>query len=81
MSRLRDIEQINQLVSQVVISFPSQILIAIISLAFMLIYSFKLLGVAVLMAFIMSLSTIIFLPTLQRKVRDVIVLKPKIKVC
>jgi len=72
-SRLRDIEQINQLVSQVVISFPSQILIAIISLAFMLIYSFKLLGVAVLMAFIMSLSTIIFLPTLQLKVSDVIV--------
>ncbi|BAZ49605.1 ABC transporter ATP-binding protein [Nostoc sp. NIES-4103] len=72
-SRLRDIEQINQMVSQVVITLPSQIFIAFISLAFMLLYSPKLLGVAVFMALLMSLSTIVFLPRLQSKVRDLIV--------
>ena len=72
-SRLRDIEQINQMVSQVVISLPSQIFIAAISLGFMLLYSPKLLGIAVLMALLMSLSTIVFLPSLQNKIRDLIV--------
>ncbi|MCF4966750.1 peptidase domain-containing ABC transporter [Nostoc sp. CMAA1605] len=72
-SRLRDIEEINQLVSQIVISLPSQIFIAVISIIFMGIYSFKLLLLAVLIAIIMSTSTIIFLPTLQRKIRDILV--------
>lgn len=72
-SRLRDIEEINQLVSQVVISLPNQFFIAIISLFFMFLYSLKLLSVAVLVALLMSLSTVTFLPTLQQKVRDVII--------
>ncbi|XHR82375.1 MAG: peptidase domain-containing ABC transporter [Gloeotrichia echinulata GP01] len=72
-SRLRDIEEINQLVSQVVISLPSQIFIAAISLLFMGFYSFKLLTLAVFIAIVMSISTIIFLPTLQQKVRDIFV--------
>ncbi|PSB05314.1 ABC transporter ATP-binding protein, partial [filamentous cyanobacterium CCP2] len=41
-SRLRDIEEINRLVSDVVISLPSSILIAIVSLVLMIIYSWKL---------------------------------------
>lgn len=72
-SRLRDIEEINQLVSQIVISLPSQFFIAVISLFFMFFYSLKLLTVAVVVALTMSLSTVIFLPTLQQKVRDVII--------
>lgn len=49
-SRLRDIREINNLISQVVIKLPSRFFIALISLGFMLFYSWKLtlaaLGVA-----------------------------------
>lgn len=74
-SRLRDIEQINQLVSQVVVSLPSQLSIAVVSLGFMLFYSVKLTLVAAVIAVLMTLSTFIFLPTLQQKVRSVLVLE------
>ena len=74
-SRLRDIQEINQLVSQVVVSLPSQIFIALISFSFMLFYSWKLTVVAVLIAVLMSLSTFAMLPTLQQKVRSVLVLE------
>ncbi|MFN6477385.1 peptidase domain-containing ABC transporter [Nostoc sp. DedQUE07] len=73
-SRLQDIQQINQLISQAVISLPSQLLIAAVSLSFMLFYSWKLTLVGVIIAIIMSLSTIVFLPTLQQKIRSVLVL-------
>jgi ATP-binding cassette subfamily C protein len=73
-SRLEDIEQINQLVSQVVVSLPSQMFSAVISLGFMLFYSGKLTLVAILIATFMTLSTLVFLPTLQQKIRQVLVL-------
>ncbi|MHC5741759.1 MAG: peptidase domain-containing ABC transporter [Nostoc sp.] len=73
-SRLQDIQQINQLISQAIISLPSQLLIAAVSLSFMLFYSWKLTLVGVIIAIVMSLSTIIFLPTLQQKIRSVLVL-------
>jgi ATP-binding cassette, subfamily C, bacterial len=38
-SRLRDVEEINRLVSQVIVSLPSSILIAVASLGVMLFYS------------------------------------------
>ncbi|MEH2070217.1 MAG: peptidase domain-containing ABC transporter [Nostoc sp.] len=72
-SRLRDIQEINQMVSQVVIAIPSQFFVAAISLAFMVFYSVKLLGLSVIVALIMSLSTIIFLPTLRQKIRNLLV--------
>jgi ATP-binding cassette, subfamily C, bacterial len=73
-SRLEDVQQINQLVAQVVISLPSQLFIAIISLGFMLFYSLSLTLVAIAVAVCMTISTVIFLPTLQQKVRRVMVL-------
>lgn len=73
-SRLQDIQQINKLISQVVVGLPSQFFTATISLAFMLFYSGKLTLVASAIAFLMTLSTIIFLPALQQKVRNVLVL-------
>jgi ATP-binding cassette, subfamily C, bacterial len=73
-SRLEDIQQINQLVSQVVISLPSQLIIALVSLGFMLFYSVKLAAVAGAIALLMLLSTVIFLPALKQKVRNVLVL-------
>lgn len=72
-SRLRDIQQINQLVSQVVATLPSQFFIAIVSLGFMLFYSQRLTIVAVIIATLMTLSTVIFLPTLQQKTRNALV--------
>ena len=73
-SRLEDIEEINQLISQIVVSLPSQFFIALVSFGFMLFYSFKLTAVAVIVSLLMTLSTIVFLPTLQQKVRSLIVL-------
>ncbi|MBW4563348.1 MAG: peptidase domain-containing ABC transporter [Mojavia pulchra JT2-VF2] len=73
-SRLQDIQQINQLVSQAVIGLPSQLFIGVVSLGFMLFYSWKLTFVAIIVAIVMSLSTVVFLPTLQQKVRSVLVL-------
>jgi ATP-binding cassette subfamily C protein len=72
-SRLGDIQQINQLVSQVVATLPSQLFIALISFGFMLFYSQKLTIVAVIIAALMTLSTVIFLPTLQQKTRNALV--------
>jgi ATP-binding cassette subfamily C protein len=72
-SRLRDIREINLLVSQVVITLPSESFIALVSMGLMLIYSWKLTAAAIAVAFLMSLSTLIFLPTLQQKTRDVLV--------
>jgi len=74
-SRLDDIQQINQLVSQTVVSLPSQSFSALISLGLMLFYSIKLTLVAVVISVIMTLSTLVFLPTLQQKVRSLLVLE------
>ncbi|MBE9130107.1 hypothetical protein IQ257_29015 [Coleofasciculus sp. LEGE 07092] len=73
-SRLRDIREINQLVSQAIISLPSQFFIALVSWGFMLFYSWKLTVAAAAIAILMTLSTIIFLPALQQKTRSVLVL-------
>ena len=73
-SRLQDIQQINHLVAQAVISLPSSLFIGLISLSFMVFYSWKLTLVATVVAIVMSLSTIVFLPTLQQKIRSILVL-------
>ncbi len=74
-SRLQDIQQINQLVSQVVVSLPSQLFISVVSFGFMLFYSWKLTIAAVGIAILMTISTVIFLPTLQQKTRTLLVLE------
>ncbi len=75
MSRLRDIQEINQLVSQSVIGLPSQLFIALISLTFMLSYNGKLTLLALLFSVLMTSSTLIFLPILQQKTRNLLVLE------
>ncbi|MBW4646959.1 MAG: peptidase domain-containing ABC transporter [Goleter apudmare HA4340-LM2] len=72
-SRLRDIREINLLVSQVVTTLPSELFIALVSLGLMLVYSWQLTIAAIAVAFFMSLSTIVFLPALQQKTHDVLV--------
>lgn len=73
-SRLGDIQQINRLVLQVVVGLPSQFFIGIVSFGFMLFYSWELTVVAIVAAILMSVTTIIFLPTLQQKTRSTLVL-------
>ncbi|NWF57969.1 MAG: peptidase domain-containing ABC transporter [Fischerella sp.] len=72
-SRLRDIDQINQLVAQVIVGLPSQFFIALVSFGFMIFYSWKLTTVAVVVAVVMTLSTIVFQPTLRIKTRELLV--------
>jgi ATP-binding cassette subfamily C protein len=72
-SRLEDIQEINQLVSQIVVNLPSQFFIAIVSLFLMFNYSPKLTLSAVGLASLMTLSTLIFLPALQQKNRSLLV--------
>ncbi|MBD2183796.1 peptidase domain-containing ABC transporter [Aerosakkonema funiforme] len=74
-SRLRDIQQINQLVSQVVIGLPSQLFIALVSLGFMVFYSWKLAICSCLIALLTILTPLFLLPTLQQKVRNLLVLE------
>ncbi|HEY9627456.1 MAG TPA: peptidase domain-containing ABC transporter [Coleofasciculaceae cyanobacterium] len=74
-SRLRDIEEINRLVSDVIVNLPSSILIAIASLGLMVFYSWKLAIVAVIAAIVMTLSTVVFQPILQQKTRRAMVLE------
>ena len=74
-SRLRDIQEINQLVSQVAISLPSQFFIAVVSFSFMLFYSRQLTLAATVIALLMTASTIIFLPALQQKTRSLLILE------
>lgn len=73
-SRLEDIQAINQLVSQAVVRLPSQCFIALVSLGFMVVYSATLTGVALAIALVMTLSTVVFLPILQQKTRNLLVL-------
>jgi ATP-binding cassette, subfamily C, bacterial len=74
-SRLQDIQEINQLVSQVAVSLPSQFFIAVVSFCFMLFYSKELTFAATVIALLMTASTIIFLPALQQKTRNLLVLE------
>lgn len=73
-SRLRDINEINQLLSQVVVLLPSQFFVATISFSFMLFYSWKLTLAVLLIGICMTLSTLPFLPILRRAIRSLLVL-------
>ncbi|MBE8999945.1 peptidase domain-containing ABC transporter [Nostoc sp. LEGE 12447] len=73
-SRLRDINEINQLVSQIVVLLPSQFFIAVISFCLMLFYSWRLTLVVIFIIFLMTVSTLPFLPILQQRTRSLLVL-------
>jgi len=72
-SRLRDIDQINQLIAQVVVGLPSKFFVSLISLGFMFFYSWKLTLVALVISMVMTISTFIFQPTLQQKTNELLV--------
>lgn len=72
-SRLQDIQEINQLIAQVVNSLPSQLFIALISFGLMLFYSWKLSLVALGLTILTLIVTVVFIPTLQQKIRGALV--------
>jgi ATP-binding cassette subfamily C protein len=73
-SRLQDVYMVYQMVSQIVVSLPGQIFVAFISLLLMLVYSPPLTLAALIIGALMSLSTIAFLPALQRRTREALVM-------
>ena len=73
-SRLEDIQEINHLIAQAVVSLPSQFFVALVSLGFMFFYSPKLSIIALIIAVLMTISTIVFMPTLQQKIRHAMAL-------
>ncbi|PMB25897.1 peptidase domain-containing ABC transporter [Fischerella thermalis] len=73
-SRLRDINEINQLLSQVVALLPSQFFVAIVSFGLMLFYSWKLSLAVILIGVLMALSSLPLLPVLRRAIRNLLVL-------
>lgn len=73
-SRLRDINEINQLISHIVVMLPSQFFIAVISFGLMLFYSWQLAIAVILIGGLMSLSSLPLLPVLQQKTRNLLVL-------
>lgn len=66
-SRLRDIQRIRNVISQLLVSLPSEFFIAVASLGFLLVYNWKLMAFTAAIAAVMSLSTIAFLPTLRQQ--------------
>jgi ABC-type bacteriocin/lantibiotic exporter with double-glycine peptidase domain len=73
-SRIADVSHINALVSQIVLGLPSQFFIALISLGFMLFYSWGLTLASIGAFIIVTLVNLLFLPALRQKTRNQIVL-------
>lgn len=72
-SRLRDIEEIDRLISQAIVSLPSQLFVALISVGIMISYSYKLSVFAGAIAILMSSSTILILPYFRQKIQRLLV--------
>ncbi|WP_375500768.1 peptidase domain-containing ABC transporter [uncultured Nostoc sp.] len=73
-SRIADVDHINELVSQIVLGLPSQFFIALVSLGFMLFYSWGLTLASLAAFMIVTLVNLLFLPALRQKTRSAIVL-------
>ncbi|MDM9384119.1 peptidase domain-containing ABC transporter [Chlorogloeopsis sp. ULAP01] len=73
-SRIADVDRINELVSEVVLGLPSQFFIALVSLGFMLFYSWGLTLASLAAFIIVTLVNLLFLPALRAKTRSQIVL-------
>ncbi|MBE9011081.1 peptidase domain-containing ABC transporter [Pseudanabaenaceae cyanobacterium LEGE 13415] len=70
LSRLQDIQQLNYLISQSIVSLPSRFFVAAISFGLMLFYSWKLSVFAIAVSILMTVSVFILQPTLQRKMQQ-----------
>ncbi|WP_445628627.1 peptidase domain-containing ABC transporter [Nostoc sp. DSM 114167] len=72
-SRIADVHTINNLVSQIVLGLPSEFFVALVSLGFMLFYSWQLTLASVAAFIIVTFVNLLFLPALRQKTRSLIV--------
>ncbi|WP_445629425.1 peptidase domain-containing ABC transporter [Nostoc sp. DSM 114167] len=72
-SRIADVKAINNLVSQIVLGLPSQFFIAVISLGFMLFYSWELTLASIVAFIVVTGVNLLFLPAMRQKTRNLIV--------
>ncbi|MFN6528074.1 peptidase domain-containing ABC transporter [Nostoc sp. ChiSLP03a] len=72
-SRIADVHTINNLVSQIVLGLPSQFFVALVSLGFMLFYSWQLTLASVAAFVVVTFVNLLFLPALRQKTRSLIV--------
>ncbi|MEH2247766.1 peptidase domain-containing ABC transporter [Nostoc sp.] len=72
-SRIADVNAIHNLVSQIVLGLPSQFFIAVISLGFMLFYSWELTLASIVAFIIVTAVNLLFLPAMRQKTRKMIV--------
>ena len=72
-SRLADVRRINGLIAEAVSGLPSQLFVALVSLALMLFYSWQLTVAAVLVFLLIILVNLVFLPTLRERIRTLII--------
>ncbi|GCL36663.1 bacteriocin-processing peptidase. Cysteine peptidase. MEROPS family C39 [Sphaerospermopsis reniformis] len=74
-SRIADVHAVNNLVSQIVLGLPSQFFIAIVSLGFMLFYSWELTIASIFAFIIITGVNLLFLPAIRRKTRNMILVQ------
>jgi len=72
-SRIADVDAINNLVSQIVLGLPSQFFIAVVSLGFMLFYSWTLTLASIIAFILITGINLLFLPAMRQKTRNIIV--------
>ncbi|BAY22423.1 ABC transporter ATP-binding protein [Calothrix sp. NIES-2100] len=72
-SRIADVHAVNNLVSQIVLGLPSQFFIAVVSLGFMLFYTWELTLASIVAFVIVTTVNLLFLPALRQKTRNMIV--------
>ncbi|MEO0541377.1 MAG: peptidase domain-containing ABC transporter [Cyanobacteria bacterium P01_A01_bin.105] len=72
-SRLRDIQAINQLIAQTIITVPTQLFVAAIALGLMLAYSPLLTAVALGIGLLMAASTVVLWPILKVRTQTLLI--------
>ncbi|BAY09214.1 peptidase domain-containing ABC transporter [Calothrix sp. NIES-2098] len=74
-SRLADVRTVNTLVQTVILQLPSQFFTSLISLSFMLSYSWWLTGVSFLSFLVITIIDVSFMPSQRRRTREAIALR------
>ena len=72
-SRIADVNAVNELVSAIVLGLPSQFFIAVVSLGFMLFYTWTLTLASILAFIVVACINLLFLPAMRQKTRKMIV--------
>lgn len=72
-SRLQDIQVVNQLIAQSIITVPTQTFVALIALGLMVSYSPLLTGVALGSALVMTLSMVVLWPALKVRTQNLLI--------